>query len=70
MGVHIERDLSFKYHVTNLCKKAGQKLSALLRVGRYHNFDQRRVLMKSFIDSQFGYSSLAWMFYDRGVKTK
>ena len=70
LGVHIDRDLSFKYHVTNLCKKAGQKLSALLRLGRYHNFDQRRVLMKSFIDSQFGYSPLAWMFYDRGVNNK
>ena len=26
--------------------------------------------MKSFIDSQFGFSPLAWMFYDRGINNK
>ena len=70
LGVNIDRDISFKYHMTNLCKKANQKLSALIRLGRYHDFDQRRLLMKSFVDSQFAYSPLAWMFYDRGVNNR
>ena len=67
LGVHIDREMSFKYHVTNLCKKANQKLTALIRLGRYYNLSQRRLLMKSFIESQFGYSPLAWMFHDRGI---
>ena len=70
LGVYIKKDLSFEYHISNLCKKANQKLSALIRVGRFHNFNQRRLLMKSFIDSQFGFSPLAWMFYDRGINNK
>ena len=70
LGVYIARDLSFKYHVSNLCKKANHKLSALIRLGSYYNFSQRRLLMKSFIESQFGYSRLAWMFHDRGVNHK
>ena len=70
LGVSIDRDMSLKYHVTNLCKKANQKLSALIRLGRYHNYDQRILLMKSFVDSQFGYAPLAWMFYDRGMNNK
>ena len=70
LGVYIDKDLSFKYHVSNLCKKASQKLSALIRLGRFYNFSQRRLLMKSFIESQFGYSRLAWMFHDRGVNNK
>ena len=70
LGVHIDREMSLKYHVTNLCKKANQKLSALIRLGRYHDLDQRRLLMKSFVASQFGYSPLAWMFYDRGINNK
>ena len=51
-------------------KKANHKLSALIRLGSYYNFSQRRLLMKSFIESQFGYSRLAWMFHDRGVNHK
>jgi hypothetical protein len=67
LGVYLDKDLSFKYHITNLCNKANQKLTALIRLSRFYNFDQRRVLIKSFIESQFGYAKLAWMFHDRGV---
>jgi len=70
LGVCIDRNISLKHHVSDLCKKANQKLSALIRLGRYHNSDQRRLLMNSFVDSQFGYAPLAWMFYDRGVSNK
>ena len=31
---------------------------------------QRRVLMKSFIESQFGYCSLIWMFHGYGLNNK
>ena len=36
LGVYIDKNLSFKYHVSNLCKKANQKLSALIRLGSYY----------------------------------
>ena len=65
LGVHIDKRLTFKYHVSNLCKRADSKLSALIRLGRFHSLEQKRLLMKSFIASQFGYSPLVWMFYDR-----
>ena len=70
LGVYIEKDLSFKYHVSNLCKKAHRELTALIRLGRFHDFRQKRLLMKSFIESQFGYSPLVWMFHDRGVNVQ
>ena len=31
---------------------------------------QRRILMKPFIESQFGYCPLVWMFHGRGVNNK
>ena len=62
-GVHIDRTLSFDEHVSNLCKKAGRKLSVLARLSSYMTLTQRRVLMKSFIEAQFGYCPPAWMFY-------
>ena len=64
-GVHVDRKLSFDEHVSNLCKKAGRKLSVLARLSSYMTLTQRRDLMKSFIKSQFGYFPLVWMFDGR-----
>ena len=70
LGVQIDRDLTFKNHVTNLCKKAGRKLSALVRLCRFYSLSQHRLTMKCFIESQFAYSPLVWMFHDRGLNNK
>ena len=41
LGVHIDRILSFDEHVSNLCKKAGRKLSVLARLSSYMTLIQR-----------------------------
>ena len=60
LGVTIDSNLSFEKHINNLCKKASQKLNALARISGYINLQKRRVIMKSFITSQFGYCPLSW----------
>ena len=70
LGVYIDRNLRLNDHVSNICKKANQKLSALMRLGRFYNLEQRRLLMKSFVESQFNYAPLAWMFHDRCSNNK
>ena len=70
LGVHIDKRLSFDEHVSNLCKKAGRKLSVLARLSSYMTLTQRRVLMKSFIETQFGYCPLVWMFHGRVLNRK
>ena len=70
LGVEIDRTLNFNEHVSSLCKKAGRKLSVLFRLSSYMNVKQKRTLMKSFFESQFGYCPLVWMFYSRGVNNK
>ena len=40
-------------NVSSLCKKAGKKLSVLARLTNFMSIKQSRVLMKSFIESQF-----------------
>ena len=47
-----------------------QKLNALTRVSIYMDIPKRRLLMKSFISSQFGYCPLIWMFHSRGLNNK
>ena len=70
MGVPRDRTLSFDEHISNLCKKAGRELSALTRLSSYMTLTQWRVLMKSFIEAQFGYCPLVWMFHGRVLNRK
>ena len=70
LGVTIDNKLSFNVHVSNLCKKASQKLHALSRISRYMDKDRRRNVMNAFIFSQFGYCTLIWMFHNRSLNNK
>ena len=66
----IDRNLSFDEYVFDLCKKAGRKLSVLARLSNYMSLEKRRTLMKAFIESQFGYCPLTWMFHSRKANSK
>ena len=51
-------------------KKACQKLNALVRLAPFMNVDKKRMLMKAFMESQFGCCPLVWMFYSRSLNHK
>ena len=70
LGVVIDRDLNFNEYVSSLCKKAGRKLSVLSRLSNLMSFQQRRLLLKSFVEAQFGYCPLVWMFHGREINRK
>ena len=70
LGITIDNNLTFNVHVSNLCKKASQKLHALARVSGYMNLGQRRTIMKSFINCQFGYCPLVWMLHSRTLNNQ
>ena len=70
LGITIDRDLKFDEHVNNLCKKAYQKLNALVRLAPFMNVDKKRMIMKTFIESQFGYCPLVWMLHSRSLNNK
>ena len=70
LGVSIDSNLNFKEHILSLCKKANRKLHALSRVSKYMTLNKRRILMKSFIISQFIYCPLIWMIHNRSLNNK
>ena len=70
LGVNIDDKLTFEKHINTLCEKARRKVQALSRVANYIDFDKRRVLMKSFIQSQFNYCPLIWMMHSRKLENK
>ena len=69
LGISIDNELKFNEHVSKLCKKASQKLHALSRVSPYMS-ENRRHIMKAFIQSQFGYCPLIWMCHSRALNTR
>ena len=59
--VILDSNLSFEEHVENLCKKSKSKENVLPRLASYMNFEQRKLIIKSFITSHFSYCCLVWM---------
>ena len=51
-------------------KKAGKKLTALIRISKFMTFAQRRNIMKAFIESQFAYCPLVWVFCGRQTNAR
>ena len=70
LGVNIDRDQKFDKHVLKLCSKANQNLSALSRIAKLLSFNKRRTLFKAFVESQFKYFPIVWMFHSRRTNNK
>ena len=70
LGVKIDNMLHFNEHVSKLCKKDNQKLHALARISKYLSKDKLRIIMKTFITSQFNYCPLTWTFHNRTLNNK
>ena len=70
LGITIDHELKFDDHVNYLCIKASLKLNALARIARFINVSKKRIIMKSFIELQFGYCPLIWMLHSRGLNNR
>ena len=70
LGITIGKDLKFDDHVNSVCKKVCQKLNALARLAPFMSVEKRRIIVKAFIESQFGYCFLVWVFHSRGINNK
>ena len=70
LGVWIDDKMTFEEHVKTLLKKGNQKLHALMRVAKYISEEKLRLLMKTFIESQFNYCPLVWMFHNRRINKR
>ena len=69
LEVTLVSKLTFEQHVSYLCQKVSNKLYALSRIAHYMDQAKSRMLM-TFINSQFQYFPLAWMFHNRKLNTK
>ena len=65
LGVTIDRKLTFYRHIKKMCRKANQKLSALLRLSPYLDTNKRKSIYTTMVKSQLNYCLLVWMFCRR-----
>ena len=65
LGIKIFNHLNFKEHFGSLCKKASRKTNALSKLASQINFEQRRLIMNSFVICHFSYCPVVWIFHSR-----
>ena len=62
LGITTDDLLTFNEHIDNLCRTANYKLYALRRIRKYLSLEKAKLLCNSFINSQFNYAPLVWLF--------
>ena len=65
LGITFDNNLTMDEHIKCICKQASNKLYALARISHYLNEHKRKILMKSFVISQFNYCPIIWMYCQR-----
>ena len=66
----IDKNLTFKKHVGDLVRKAHYKLHALRRIRKFLAIEKAKIVGNAFIDSQFKYAPLIWMFCRKTLYSK
>ena len=70
LGIKIDKKLTFKKHISELCRRASYKLHTLLRTKKYLTVEKAKLLANAFINSQFNYAPLIWMLANKSPINK
>ena len=70
LGVTLDNKLNFNAHINTVCKEACRKLNALIRIAKYLNRNQKKMLINAFFYSHFNYCPLIWMFSSKTSNDK
>jgi hypothetical protein len=62
--------LNFGIHLRDSCKTAAKKVTILHRLANFMPFRKKRLVMNAFIESQFSYCPLLFMFCSRALNDK
>ena len=62
LGVDIDDRLTFRSHINNIFRKAANQINTLRRLSVHMGKNEKMVLIKFFILSNFNYFPLVWHF--------
>ena len=66
----LKKNLTFKKHISELCRRASYRLYTLRRIRKYLTIEKAKLLANTFINSQFNYAPLIWIFANKSSKDK
>ena len=61
LGLQLDDKLNFNLHISNICKSAANQLNALIRLKKFMNFEEKKILINSYFMANFNYCPLVWM---------
>ena len=70
LGVIADNKLNFEKHIGKLCQTVSYKLHVLKRLRKYLTLKKPRVLGNAFVNSQFNYAPLIWIFCKKNIILK
>ena len=70
LGVMTDKNLNFKKQIDNLVRKAQHRLHALQRIRKFFTIEKTKTRRNAFIDIQFNYALLMWMFCRKTLYSK
>ena len=70
LGITIDSELNFENHLSAICNKVSRKINALGRIANYIPLEKHRIVMKTFIESQFNYCPLIRILHSRTINNK
>ena len=66
----MDSELKFEEQINKICNIVNKKLNALHRLGSHMSLDKRKMILRGFIESQFSYCPLIWMFHSRTLNNQ
>ncbi len=66
LGIKIDRDVTFKEQISNICRKAGLQLSVLKRLSFILNTNVKMAALHSYIKCHLQYCPLVWANQSEG----
>ena len=64
LGITLASEVKLEEHISKICNIVNKKLNTLHRIASHMSLD------KAFIESQFSYCPLIWMFHSRTLNNK
>ena len=62
LGIHLHDKLNSNLHISSICRSAANQLNVLIRLKSYLRFNAKRVVINSYMISNFNYCPLVWIF--------
>ena len=56
LGITLDSELKLEEHINKICNIVNKKLNTLHRTGSHMSLDNRKMLLRSFIEYKFRYS--------------